>query len=331
MKDQHVKEVSDVVTPANGTPGGNEEIEEVPIFRKKRIVIPLLVILVAGVAGGWYWYVTLRSYVATDDAYIDANRVSISSKMLGRVTELAVDEGDSVHKGQILVHLDDTDVQAQKEQAEAALSLAQVSIGLSTTNLEKAQEDFQRAKTQYAGGVVTKEQFDHAQKALSAAEAEHRIALARVESAKAQLAVVQTSLANTVISSPIDGVVAKRWILRGDVVQAGQPIFSVYDIKNVWVTANFEETKLAEIHLDDPVEINVDTYAGTDFTGNVFQIGRYTASEFSLIPPNNASGNFTKVTQRVPVKISIRQADSSGKRHLALLPGMSVEVKIKER
>ncbi len=331
MKDLQRKEAAEIAAPGNGSSGRDEEIEEIPVFRKKRIVIPLLVILVAGVAGGWYWYVSMRSFVSTDDAFIDADRVSISSKMLGRVTGLSADEGDSVRKGQMLVRLDDTDVLAQQQQAEAALSLAQVSIGLSATNLEKAREDFQRAKTQYAGGVVTKEQFDHAQKALSAAEAEHRIALARVESARAQLAVVQTSVANTVIFSPIDGVVAKRWILRGDVVQPGQPILSVYDIHNVWVTANFEETKLAEIHLNDPVEINVDSYAGTAFTGNVFQIGTYTASEFSLIPPNNASGNFTKVTQRVPVKISIHRSDAPGKTPLALFPGMSVEVKIKER
>ncbi len=331
MKESEVKKASGVVAPGNGNTNNNEEVDNVPVFRKKRIVIPLLILLLAVIASGTYWYVGLRAFVSTDDAYIDADRVSISSKMLGRVTELTVDEGDSVRKGQILVRLDNTDVQAQKQQAEAALSLAQVSVGLSTTNLEKAQEDFQRAKTQYAGGVVTKEQFDHAQKALSAAEAEHRIALARVETAKAQLAVAQTSLDNTIIASPIDGVVAKRWILRGDVVQPGQPIFSVYDVDNVWVTANFEETKLGEIRLNDPVEIDVDTYPDAKFSGVVFQIGNYTASEFSLIPPNNASGNFTKVTQRVPIKISVHQADSTGKGRLALLPGMSVEVKVKER
>jgi membrane fusion protein (multidrug efflux system) len=316
---------------APGNAPGDEDIGEVPVFRKKRIVIPLLVLLLGGIAAGGYWYVDLRSYVSTDDAYVDANRVSISTKVLGRVAELTVDEGDSVKRGQLLVRLDDSDARAQERQSEASLSLAEVSVGLSQSNLEKADDDYQRAKTQYAGGVVTKEQFDHAEKALGAARAEHRIALARVESAKAQLMVARTSLENTLVTSPIDGVVAKRWILRGDVAQPGQPIYSIYDLGNLWVTANFEETKLGSIHPGEAVEVSVDAYPDAAFTGSVFQIGSYTASEFSLIPPNNASGNFTKVTQRVPVKISIRRADSTGGRVLPLLPGMSVEVRIRDR
>lgn len=321
-----------VETPAvthNGNNNKDEAIDHVPMFRKKRVVIPLLVILVAATIGGWYWYVNVRSYTSTDDSYVDANRVSISTKMLGRVILLAVDEGDTVKKGQLLVRLDDSDLQAQQQQAQAALTLATVSVGLAKSNLDKASDDFQRSTTQYKGGVVSKEQYDHAAKALSAAQAEYQIALAKVQAAKAQLGVVQTSLQNTSVVSPLDGVVAKRWILQGDVVQPGQPIFSIYDVANVWVTANFEETKLAGIRIHAPVEISVDAYPDVQFSGEVFQIGNYTASEFSLIPPNNASGNFTKITQRVPVKISIRQQGGSAI-SAPLLPGMSVEVRIKE-
>ena len=116
--------------------------------------------------------------------------------------------------------------------------------------------------------------------------------------------------------------------MKGDVVQPGQPIFSVYDNTDLWVTANYEETKISRISLGDSVAISVDAFPDNQFYGKVIQLGTNTASQFSLIPPNNASGNFTKVTQRVPVKISIEQVNSSDK--VTLLPGMSVEVDIKE-
>ena len=132
-----------------------------------------------------------------------------------------------------------------------------------------------------------------------------------------------------VIIASMNGVVAKRWVLAGDVVQPGQPIFTIYDVKNIWVTANLEETKLRHIHLNDPVQIDVDTYPGVKFSGKVFEIGNYTASEFSLIPPNNASGNFTKVTQRIPIKISIEDAPAQDGSKPILRPGMSVEVSVK--
>jgi membrane fusion protein (multidrug efflux system) len=132
-----------------------------------------------------------------------------------------------------------------------------------------------------------------------------------------------------VIKSPMDGVAAKRWVLPGDVVQAGQPVFTLYDLKNIWVTANLEETKVGNLRVNDPVEIDVDAYPGMKFHGKVFQIGSYTASEFSLIPANNASGNFTKVTQRVPVKISLEQYGGAIGTNPVLKPGMSVEVSVK--
>ncbi len=328
MADEKLKDTINTSTNNNGR--GDESIDDVPVYRKKRIVIPLLVLLLAVVVVGWYWYVGLRAYVSTDDASIDANRVSISTKMLGRVEQLAVDEGDTVHKDQVLVRLDDSDLKAQQGQARASLSLAQVSVGLAKTTLAKARDDFQRISEQYKSKVVSREQYDHAENALSAAQAEYQIALARVQTAKAQLDIVETQLQNCVVSSPLDGVVARRWILPGDVVQAGQPILSVYDLRNVWVTANFEETKLSRIHLKDPVEISVDTYPDLTFHGEVIQLGTHAASEFSLIPPNNASGNFTKVTQRVPVKISIVHSNPGDDPRISLLPGMSVEVRVKD-
>jgi membrane fusion protein (multidrug efflux system) len=236
-------------------------------------------------------------------------------------------------EGQLLVKLDSVDILAEINQAKASINLSKESISLAKVNVEKAQEDFDRAQKQYKDNVIPKEQFDHAQKALEAANAEYNISQSRITTAEAQLNVLQTQLENTSIFSPMDGVVAKRWVLTGDVIQAGQPILTVYDQKNIWVTAEFEETKLGSIHLGDKVDISVDPYPNQQFEGKVYQIGTNTAAEFSLIPPSNASGNFTKVTQRIPIKISIYPFNSDNRVIPAgsfnLLPGMSVEVKIK--
>jgi len=311
---------------------GDESIAAVPLFRKKRVLIPFFLLIILAAAGVWYWYVNLRGFDSTDDAYVDGNRVSISSKMLGRIIQVTVDEGDSVKAGQVIVRLDDSDLRAQEEQAKAALAYARESVTLAKVNVDKAQDDYQRAKVQFDGNIIPKEQYDHAVKSLEAAQAQYSITLAQVGTARAQLGVIQTQLLNMTIAAPFDGIVSKRWVLAGDVVQPGQPIFSIYDLQHLWVTANFEETKMASIHLNDPVEVSVDAYPDYRFEGKVIQLGSNTASEFSLIPPNNASGNFTKVTQRVPVKISIEDKHSSGQSgSLQLLPGMSVEVKVKVR
>ena len=314
---------------ANGQ--GDEPIEAVPLYRNRKIVIPATLLILIALAAVWYWYINLRDFVSTDDAYVDANRVSISSKILGRIAQLTVDEGDTVTQGQILVRLDDADLRAQLDQAKASLSFSQESVTLAKVNLSRAQDDFTRAEQQFKDAVVTKEQYDHALHALEAARAEYGIALSRVATARAQVGVVSTQLDNCTISSPVNGRVAKRWALQGDVVQAGQPVFSIYDRSSTWVTANLEETNLEEVRIGQDVSIKVDTYSGHDFHGKVYQIGSSTAAQFSLIPPNNAAGNFTKITQRVPVKISVDNQGGNAADPVALLPGMSVEVRIKVR
>lgn len=310
----------------------DQSIDEIPLYKKKRVLIPLIILTLAA-AGVIYWYVGTLNFASTDDAYVDGNRVSISSKMLDRIVNLTVDEGDTVSRGQLLVKLDSTDLLAQVNQAKAALQLAKESINLVKINMAKAQDDFDRAQKQYNDKIIPKEQFDHSQKTLEAAKAEFNITLTKITTAEAQLNVLKTQLDNTSIYSPMDGVVAKKWALKGDVVQPGQPIFTIYDLKNIWVTADFEETKLASIHLGDKVDISVDAYPDQQFEGKVYQIGTNTAAQFSLIPPSNAAGNFTKVTQRVPVKISVYPVNENNQRDpkniFNLLPGMSVEVKVK--
>jgi membrane fusion protein (multidrug efflux system) len=331
-KDTNTTNVEQAVRKNPGAPQIAEEeerIDDVPLFRKKRVIIPLFLVLLGAAVGGYYWYMNLQNYVSTDDAYVSANSVSISTKMLGRIVYLGTDEGDSVRLGQVLIRLDDHDLRAQEASAKAGLLLAQESIPLEQVQVDRAKDDFNRAQVQYKSGITTKEQYDHAQKSLEAARAQLSIANARIVSARSQLGVVESELENTIITSPIDGVVAKRWVLTGGVVQPGQPVFTIYDLKDLWITANLEETKLGYIKLNDPVEIDVDAYPSLKFEGKVFEIGTFTASEFSLIPPDNASGNFTKVTQRVPIKISVQNTVAPGSKAPVLRPGMSVEVSVR--
>lgn len=299
------------------------------MHRKKRVWIPIAVMLVIAVLVAFYWYKYLRGYVSTDDAVIDADAVTISSKILGRIDTLSADEGDSVKAGQLLVQLDDSDLKAQEAQASANLNYVQQNVNVARIAFDRAQDDFDRASMQYKDGVITREQFDHSRKALEMAQAQQSVALSQVKASQAQLGVIETQLNNTRVRASASGVVAKKWVVPGDIIQAGQPIMTIYDLNEVWVTANFEETKLASIHPGDAVEVSVDAFPDHTLTGRVDLIGAAAASQFSLIPPNNASGNFTKVTQRVPVKISLvnlHQSNSGGR--LELRPGMSVEVKI---
>jgi membrane fusion protein, multidrug efflux system len=311
------------------TEAKDEDINDVPLYRKKRVLIPFFIFILAVVFGAWYWYKNLRHFVSTDDAYLDADRVSVSAKVLGRIVRITADEGTVVKKGDLLVQLDDTDLKAQVDQAKANLAFALDSLPLSKVNLDRATEDYGRAEVQIKDSVITKEQFSHAQKTLDAARAEYAIAQSRIGVAKAQLGVVETQLQNMTLLAPFDGVVAKRWLLEGDIVQPGQPIFTIYDIRRIWVTANLEETKLEKVKLQNDVEVHIDTYPGRIFPAKVGLIGNYTAAQFSLIPPNNASGNFTKITQRVPLRIYLNDQTPEVREKYPLRPGMSVEIKIR--
>jgi membrane fusion protein (multidrug efflux system) len=301
-----------------------------PSPKRKRIIIPVVIIVLLAVVVASYWYLYRRGYTSTNDAFIDGDPVTVGATILGRIAWLGAREGDSVSEGQVLVRLDDAGLRAQEAQAQANLALTEQSLPLARIDQERAQTDFDRVRVQYQDNVVTQEEYDHARQALELAKARYAVAESQVSASEAQLVVVEIQLGNTQVLSPISGVVARKWMMPGDIAQPGQPIFTVYDLANIWVTANLEETKLAVISVGSPVRISVDAYPGREFSGEVLLIGAATASQFSLIPPNNASGNFTKVTQRVPVKISIdRPGTASGAAGAGLLPGMSVVVKVR--
>jgi len=336
-----------------------EKKTEEKVIRKKSIgvYIPLVVVVLVVLAGSYYWYREYQKYIKTDDAHIDSDNVAISSKILGRIMHLYAEEGDSVKKGMLLVDLDSTDLIAQVHQAialkaqnSAALSQSEAkyrfdmeSMKVPEVNVEKAKEDWDRAKSQFAGQVITKEAYDHAKKALDAATAQYdatqsqlqvskaqtQSAASAIESAQAQVNVLQTMLKNTKLYAPVNGVIAKRWLMAGDITQPGQSILTLNNNKNTWVSVYLEETKVGQLHLNQKAKFDVDAYPGVVFTGKVISIGSNTAAQFSLIPPNNAAGNFTKVTQRIQVKVSIDGTENnSNLKNYQLLAGMSVVMKI---
>ncbi|MCX6242864.1 MAG: HlyD family secretion protein [Bacteroidetes bacterium] len=326
-------------------------------LRKLRAYILLGIVITAVLIFGWYWYRQYTKYYSTDDAYIDADRVSVSSKILGRIIRIQAEEGDTVYAGQLLVELDSSDLVAQRvqamamrdqaiasvTQANAKYELDQRSIRVQEINVDKAKEDLDRATVQYEGKVIAKEQFDHISKTyeasvaqLDASRAQLAVGKAQIESASltiktaaAQIGTIETSLQNTKIFSPAGGRVARRWLLPGDIVQPGQSVYTITKDSLLWVTAFYEETKVGGIHDRQQAEYTVDAFPGVTFVGKVYNIGTNTAAQFSLIPPNNASGNFTKVTQRIPIKISIDHCDSKDTTVMhRLVSGMSVMVKI---
>jgi membrane fusion protein (multidrug efflux system) len=325
-----------------------------------KVYLPLAVVTIAVVIGGIYWYIDYSKYVKTDDAFVASDNTAVSSKIMGRISHVYAEEGDSVRQGQLLAELDSMDLLAQKKQivagklqTEANKLQAQAKYEYDAKNIqvlkigfEKAREDFDRTKLQYKGDVVTKEQYDHSKKALETAQAQYDASRAQLEvsqsqiktaeaaivSADAQIGVVSTQLSNTKLYAPTDGIVAKRWLLPGDVAQPGQSIYTVNNNHKFWIMVYLEETKIEGLHLGQHALFSLDTYPEVTFEGKIFTIGSTTASQFSLIPPNNASGNFTKVTQRVPVKISI-DATTKGEKisSFNLLTGMSAVVKIEKK
>lgn len=325
--------------------------------KRLRVYIPLAMVILFVLAGAWYWYRDYSSYITTDDAHVDADNVSVGSKIIGRIASIYGNEGDIVKRGTLLADLDSSDLIAQRNQSAAirAQSLAnlsqstvkyssdQKSIRVLEINLERATEDFTRASTQSEGGVITPEQFDHIKKAFETAQAQLEASKAQlmvsksmissasssVETANSQVKVLDTQLKNTRLYAPADGIISKRWLLPGDVVQPSQSVFTLTLNKNLWVVAFLEETKISEIHSGQNVKLTIDAFPGVRFNGKVFLVGSSTASVFSLIPANNASGNFTKVTQRIPVRISIESADNNKDiSSFNILSGMSVLVKI---
>lgn len=333
------------------------ENKQVKKEKSGKVYIPLFVVIALVLGGGIYWYIDYTKYIKTDDAKIESDFVSVSPKILGRISQLFVEEGATVKPGQLIAVLDSTDMLAQKNQITTAKCLAETSVAQAQAKyqydlksikvleigLARAQEDFDRAKAQFAGDVITKEQFDHTKKVLETAQAQldaaksgAKVSAAQIKSAEAsvdnslaQISLINTQLSNTKLYAPSDGIIGKRWLMPGDIAQPGQSIFTIVNDNKLWVSVFLEETKLENLHVGQSVIFTLDTYPGTTFTGKIMTLGSNTAGQFSLIPASNASGNFTKVTQRVQLKVSI-DGVAEGKKleDYRILSGMSAVVKI---
>lgn len=337
-------------------------MSEIKNGNKQKIIKGLLtVILVVGIAGGiWYWWHTTQ-YVSTDDARISGTIVNVSSKVTGKIAQITVAEGDRIKKGQVIAQIDPQDIGAQRAQAEATLELAtanydqavnglrpqeirqvQASAALAKANLDNAEKSYNRIQQLYEDGAVSasnrdntyttyqvaKETYKSAIQGLNMANAGSRkeairAAAAQVKQAEAALNAIILQCGETTIVSPVDGIVALKLTNPGEVVVTGQPLFSVINSNDLWVSARIEETGIGKLKIGQDVEYTIDGYPGRTCIGKIFDIGSATDSVFSLIPTENASNNFTKTTQRVPIKIGLPENSD-----LIFRPGMSVVIKI---
>jgi membrane fusion protein (multidrug efflux system) len=311
------------------------------------LLLAPLILAVAAVAPFVWNY--LQSYQSTDDAQIDGHIDPLSSRVDGTVVRVYPEDDDRVNKGELLVEIDPRDFQVAVEQARARLALAIAQVdsakqdyAAALANVReaeaddfKAQRDVRRYTVLLRQQVAPQEQYDQydaiarvdAAKVDSAREASgsalKTIAArdADVDAARAALHQALLNLSYTKIYAPANGIVGKRAVQLGSRIQPGQTLMFVTETDNIWVTANFKETQLASMHRGEPVTIHVDTF-GRDYRGYVEHMPGASGDRFSLLPPENATGNYVKVVQRLPVRIVFVPGQDP---HHQLHPGMSVE------
>src|SRR5213083_531902 len=318
---------------------------EKPGGRKRTVFIIMGVALLGLVAVGVRSWIYSLSHVSTDNAQVDGHIVPILPKVGGYVIDVRTDENRPAKAGDTLVVLDDRDYKARLAQAEADLAVAlagvsnrervgqaEAQVAQAQANAEKAHADLERIKPLAEKDIVPKQALDAAEAAARAADAAAQAALlgadARVGAARAARDQAALNLSYTRITAPAEGVVSKKTVEVGQLVQPGQPLMSLVPLGDVWVTANLKETQTADVSPGDPADFTVDAYPGRHFSGHVESLSPATGAKFSLLPPDNATGNFTKVVQRIPVRIRL-----DGKNDAAnpLRPGMSVDVTIKTK
>jgi membrane fusion protein (multidrug efflux system) len=318
-----------------------------PDVKKRRFPawgLPALrVVVVAGigflawyVAGHWNRWTGAARYESTDDAYMSGDVTPLSAKVSGYIEIVAVGDYQRVRKGDLIVQIEDSDYRAALEQAEAGLAAAQATLA----NLAKRQRDL--VKT-FSGTPQLLEQADDNQKRttaqlqlndaqldqqkaqLASLDVQEKQLAAQVEAARAQVKLARNNLDYTRIVSPADGLVGQRQVRAGQFVNIGTQVIAVVPLPNIWVTANFKETQMTNVREGNPATVTVDAFPDLRLTGRVDSWSPGTGSTFALLPPDNATGNFTKVVQRVPVKIVLDPNPALG---VLVRPGMSVEATV---
>jgi membrane fusion protein, multidrug efflux system len=295
-------------------------------------------VLTVALAYGLYWAQVLRYHQTTDDAYVSGNVVEITPQISGTVISIGADDTQFVKAGQSLVRLDRADAKVALDQAEAQLARTvrevrnqfatsaqlEAAVDVKRTELARAQNDLERRARLGASGAVSGEELQHARDAVQAAEAD--LAAARQQLAANRARVDGTTLADhpevraaaaavrnaylawtrTELPAPVAGFIARRNVQLGQRVAPGTPLMAVVPLDQVWVDANFKEPQLARMRVGQPVTLSADLYGGRVlFHGHVVGFGAGTGSAFSLLPAQNATGNWIKIVQRVPVRVAL--------------------------
>jgi membrane fusion protein (multidrug efflux system) len=279
--------------------------------KRKKILSVVGVIAVCIMA---YFVYQHMLYVETDNAQIEAHSVMIAAKVSGYVTAVRVDEGQKVKKGDLLVEIDQRDYQNTLTEAKAELNSAQARV-------KDSEGNFARLSQLYKSAAVSQQQYDAITSAFSEAKA-------KVESISAQVAQAELNLQNTKILAPSDGFIAKRNVEEGQLASPGIPLVGFVDAGSRWVVANFKETEIEDIKSGAQVEISIDAISKKSYKGHVDNVSSATGATFTLLPPDNSTGNFTKVVQRVPVKIIIDNLSEDDM--LPLRAGLSVVVRVRK-
>ena len=321
--------------------------------KRKPLIILTCIVIIGAIIGTCCWFVA-RNYQSTDDAFIDGHIIQVSPRISAEVVAVHFTDNEEVAKGQLLVELDPRNYQVAVEKAQAQVLQAQAQVRQAQAQAAQAQAqvDEQAAQSDIAGinfnrdaslyqqdlrAIAkqdvdsTKATFAAAEATLGAARAAAEAAQSEVGSAQAAVSVAQAAvddavlqLSYTRITAAEPGRITRKTVEPGNFVTAGQTLFSIVQ-HDVWVTANFKETQLARMHRGQPVRVRVDAFPGRDLKAHVdsFQLG--SGPVFSLMPPENATGNYVKVVQRIPAKIVF---DEPLDVLIHLAPGMSVEPRV---
>ena len=265
--------------------------------------------LVALAGAGLYFFLRAPS-ASTDDAFIEADVIPVSAKVAGHAARVLIEDNQQVKAGDIVVELDPRDFQTRLDQAKGK-------VASDRAEAAKTDADLKRAQALFARDEASKQDLEHAQAAADAAKAD-------LEQSDAALRQAQLDLSYTRILAPEAGRVTRKAVEPGAYVSIGQSILALVP-DDAWVVANFKETQLTRMHRGQPAEIRVDAYPDRRLRGHVDSIQDGTGARFSLLPAENATGNFVKVVQRVPVKIVLDDKPSDGR---LLAPGMSVEATV---
>jgi len=334
-----------------------------PAGKRGAMLRILLLVIVLALIGWAAWYFLVgRWNESTDDAYVNGNVVQITPMVPGTVVSIGADDGALVQQGQLLVQLDSSDAQAALSQSEAALARtvrqvrglyngidsSQALLASRRVELERARADYARRQSLAGTGAISTEELAHARDQLSAAEEALNVSSQKVASdsalvdntgvatqpdvqaAAAQVRQAYINNARVQIVAPVTGYVARRSVQLGQRVQPGAPLMAVVPLEQVWVDANFKETQLTKMRLGQPVALRADIYGSdVDYKGHVISLGIGTGSAFALLPAQNASGNWIKIVQRLPVRIAL-DPDEVRKHPLRIGLSMSAEVSLRQ-